>query len=156
MQALGVDIQTIQSIVGHADTEMTEHDLHVQESIRQSAVQLFSEAFFGLKIGRNGTNYREPAFKSLASTLARISQQMMLRQKSPLAPAIDQIKSLALWSKLWSKPMRPAYKQKSPTISNVKSLDLWSSRAGQIRTFSSAASAVKRPQNGRFGCHPCN
>ena len=36
MQALGVDIQTIQSIVGHADTEMTEHYLHVQESIRQS------------------------------------------------------------------------------------------------------------------------
>lgn len=38
-------IQTIQSIVGHADTEMTEHYLHVQESIRQSAIQLFSEAF---------------------------------------------------------------------------------------------------------------
>ena len=45
MQALGVDIQTIQSIVGHADTEMTEHYLHVQESIRQSAIQLFNEAF---------------------------------------------------------------------------------------------------------------
>ena len=45
MQALGVDIQTIQSIVGHADAEMTEHYLHVQESIRQSAIQLFSEAF---------------------------------------------------------------------------------------------------------------
>ena len=45
MQALGVDIQTIQSIVGHADTEMTDHYLHVQESIRQSAIQLFSEAF---------------------------------------------------------------------------------------------------------------
>ena len=45
MQALGVDIQTIQSIVGHADTEMTEHYLHVQESIRQAAIQLFSEAF---------------------------------------------------------------------------------------------------------------
>ena len=45
MQVLGVDIQTIQSIVGHADTEMTAHDLHVQEFIRQSAVQLFSEAF---------------------------------------------------------------------------------------------------------------
>lgn len=44
MQALGVDIQTIQSIVGHADTEMTEHYLHVQESIRQSAIQLFSKA----------------------------------------------------------------------------------------------------------------
>ena len=45
MQALGVDIQTIQSIVGHADTEMTEHYLHVQESIQQSAIQLFSKAF---------------------------------------------------------------------------------------------------------------
>ena len=45
MQALGVDIQTIQSIVGHADTEMTAHYLHIQESIRQSAIQLFSEAF---------------------------------------------------------------------------------------------------------------
>ena len=45
MQALGVDIQTIQSIVGHADTEMTEHYLHVQESIRQNAIQLFNEAF---------------------------------------------------------------------------------------------------------------
>ena len=32
-------------IVGHADTEMTEHYLHVQESIRQSAIQLFNEAF---------------------------------------------------------------------------------------------------------------
>lgn len=50
MQALGVDIQTIQSIVGHADTEMTEHYLHVQESIRQSAIQLFSEAFPAWKL----------------------------------------------------------------------------------------------------------
>ena len=41
----GIHIQTIQSIAGHADTEMTEHYLHVQESIRQSAIQLFSEAF---------------------------------------------------------------------------------------------------------------
>ena len=37
--------EDIQSIVGHADTEMTEHYLHVQEFIRQSAIQLFSEAF---------------------------------------------------------------------------------------------------------------
>ena len=50
MQALGVDIQTIQSIVGHADTEMTEHYLHVQESIRQSAIQLFNEAFLARKL----------------------------------------------------------------------------------------------------------
>ena len=63
MQALGVDIQTIQSIVGHADTEMTEHYLHVQESIRQSAIQFVQRGVFDLKIGRNGTNYCEPAFQ---------------------------------------------------------------------------------------------
>ena len=45
MQALGVDIQTIQSIVGHADIDMTQHYLHVQESIRKSAVEKFSAAF---------------------------------------------------------------------------------------------------------------
>lgn len=45
MQALGVDIQTIQSIVGHADIDMTTHYLHVQDSIRQSAIEKFSEAF---------------------------------------------------------------------------------------------------------------
>ena len=38
-------IGRIQSIVGHADTEMTEYYLHVQESIRQSAIQLLNEAF---------------------------------------------------------------------------------------------------------------
>ena len=45
MQALGVSVETIQSIVGHADMDMTRHYLHVQESIRQEAVDLFSEAF---------------------------------------------------------------------------------------------------------------
>ena len=45
MQALGVDLATIQSIVGHADIDMTKHYLHVQESIRQAAIEKFSEAF---------------------------------------------------------------------------------------------------------------
>lgn len=45
MQALGVDLSTIQSIVGHADTDMTKHYLHVQESIRQDAISKFSAAF---------------------------------------------------------------------------------------------------------------
>ena len=45
MQALGVDLSTIQSIVGHADISMTEHYLHVQESIRLDAVDRFSKAF---------------------------------------------------------------------------------------------------------------
>ena len=45
MQALGVDLATIQSIVGHADIDMTKHYLHVQENIRQAAVQKFSDAF---------------------------------------------------------------------------------------------------------------
>ena len=42
--------------------------------------------------------------EGLSLELFALSQQMMLRPKSPLDPAIDQIKSLALWSKLWSKP----------------------------------------------------
>ena len=45
LQALGVDIQTIQSIVGHADVNMTEHYLHVQEPKRNDAVERFSQAF---------------------------------------------------------------------------------------------------------------
>ena len=86
MQALGVDIQTIQSIVGHADTEMTEHYLHVQESIRQSAIQLFSEAFSAWKLDGTARIIASQLFKSLASTLARISQQMMLCSKKPDYP----------------------------------------------------------------------
>lgn len=43
--ALGVDLKTIQSIVGHADMDMTRHYLHVQENIRREAVDRFSEAF---------------------------------------------------------------------------------------------------------------
>lgn len=45
MQALGVDLATIQSIVGHADLDMTKHYLHVQDPIREAAVLKFSEAF---------------------------------------------------------------------------------------------------------------
>lgn len=45
MQALGIDLQTIQSIVGHADIDMTQHYLHVQDSVRQNAVNRFAEAF---------------------------------------------------------------------------------------------------------------
>lgn len=45
MQNLGVDLETIKSIVGHAEIDMTQHYLHVQNPIRQSAVEKFSEAF---------------------------------------------------------------------------------------------------------------
>lgn len=46
LQSLGIDLSTIQSLVGHADIDMTKHYLHVQESIRQDAVQRFNDAFF--------------------------------------------------------------------------------------------------------------
>ena len=46
MQALGVDLQTIQSIAGHADLDMTEHYLHVQQSVKEAAVSKFDAAFF--------------------------------------------------------------------------------------------------------------
>lgn len=45
MQALNVPLETIQSIVGHADIDMTTHYLHMQESQRQAAVNRFAETF---------------------------------------------------------------------------------------------------------------
>ena len=44
-QALGVDLATIQSIVGHADLDMTQHYLHVQEDVRLGVAKKFSDAF---------------------------------------------------------------------------------------------------------------
>ena len=44
MQALGVDLPTIQSIVGHADLDMTQHYLHVQSPVKQKAVKAFDKA----------------------------------------------------------------------------------------------------------------
>ena len=38
MQALGIDLATIQSLVGHADVDMTKHYLHVQDPVRLNAI----------------------------------------------------------------------------------------------------------------------
>lgn len=54
LQALGVSVETIQSIVGHADIDMTRHYLHVQENIRLEAVERFSEAFSQKGRGTHG------------------------------------------------------------------------------------------------------
>ena len=54
MQALGVDIETIQNIVGHAEIDMTRHYLHVQEPKRLEAAQRFSEAFSKKGRGTHG------------------------------------------------------------------------------------------------------
>ena len=62
MQALGVDLSTIQSIVGHADVDMTQHYLHVQESIRLDAIDRFSKAF---PTGRSGPENPPPVCKVL-------------------------------------------------------------------------------------------
>ena len=49
MQALGVDLATIQSMVGHADLDMTQHYLHVQSPVKQKAVDVFDQAFCSKK-----------------------------------------------------------------------------------------------------------
>ena len=56
MQALGVSMETIQSIVGHADVDMTRHYLHVQEPKRQGAIALFDEAL-NKKVGEPMETY---------------------------------------------------------------------------------------------------
>ena len=45
MQMLGVDLATIQSIVGHTNVAMTKEYLHVQEQIRVAAADKFSKEF---------------------------------------------------------------------------------------------------------------
>ncbi len=54
MQALGVGLETIQSMVGHADVDMTAHYLHLQEPQRQAAIEKFSAAFSPVGNENNG------------------------------------------------------------------------------------------------------
>ena len=51
MQMLGVDLATIQSIVGHADVDMTKHYLHVQEPVKLAEIVKFSCLFRGKSPG---------------------------------------------------------------------------------------------------------
>ena len=44
-RVVGREILSKDPIVGHADVEMTEHYLHVQEEVRQRAIDRFSRAF---------------------------------------------------------------------------------------------------------------
>jgi integrase len=45
LQARGVDMETIQSLVGHADTEMTEKYLHVQKEVKNQAIEKLGSLF---------------------------------------------------------------------------------------------------------------
>jgi integrase len=45
MQALGVNLETIKGLVGHADIDMTEQYLHLQEQQIQAAIEKYSAAF---------------------------------------------------------------------------------------------------------------
>ena len=59
-QALGIDLATIQSLVGHADVDMTKHYLHVQDPVRLNAIAVFENAFFEKdeEVNRNITSLR--------------------------------------------------------------------------------------------------
>lgn len=45
MQALGVPIETIQTLCGHAELNMTQHYVHVQRPVQEVAVASFSDRF---------------------------------------------------------------------------------------------------------------
>lgn len=45
LQSLGVDVPTIQSLCGHAEVDMTQHYLHVQEEVRKDAVERLGKSF---------------------------------------------------------------------------------------------------------------
>lgn len=44
MQSIGVDINTIKSLAGHADTEMTEHYIHVHKETKLYSSAQLSES----------------------------------------------------------------------------------------------------------------
>ena len=56
MQALGVALETIQSMVGHANVNMTTHYLHLQDTQQQAAIEKFSVAFAPDTAGLGGNN----------------------------------------------------------------------------------------------------
>ena len=45
LQAMGVSIETIQSLTGHADVDMTKHYLHVQTDVKENAVSHLNSLF---------------------------------------------------------------------------------------------------------------
>ena len=45
LQALGIDLSTIQSLIGHSERGVTQKYLHVQKSIQQEAINKYDEAF---------------------------------------------------------------------------------------------------------------
>ncbi len=45
LQAQGVAIETIQALVGHAEIDMTEHYLHVQNKVKENAVEKLDALF---------------------------------------------------------------------------------------------------------------
>ena len=45
LQAMGVSIETIQSLTGHADVDMTKHYLHVQKEVKENAVSQLNSLF---------------------------------------------------------------------------------------------------------------
>lgn len=57
LQAMGVDMETIQSLSGHADIDMTEHYLHVQQEVKTSAVAKLNEMFDYEKICVNFSGF---------------------------------------------------------------------------------------------------
>lgn len=54
LQALGVSLDTIRSLMGHVDLDATRQYLHVQESIRQEAAQRYNDAFSKKGRGTHG------------------------------------------------------------------------------------------------------
>lgn len=78
MQALGVDLDTIRSLVGHASMSMTQHYLHVQEPVRQDAIDRFTQAF--------GSKPEPPAPESVVGLPERKPAKDRARSHSYIRP----------------------------------------------------------------------
>lgn len=74
---------------------MTEHYLHVQESIRQSAIQLFSEAFSAWKLDGTALIRPDKIFGIVVKIVVKPKWGQPVNEKNP---TISSVKSLDLWS----------------------------------------------------------
>jgi integrase len=45
LQAEGIDIEVIKNLTGHAEIDMTEHYMHIQEKAKNSAAEAISPLF---------------------------------------------------------------------------------------------------------------
>ena len=79
LQALGIDVSTIQALCGHAEMDMTQHYLHVQDNVKLAAVERFGEEFGRVSEPDENSNIMELT----GSSVEKVNKDDAATQLSP-------------------------------------------------------------------------